>query len=206
MRVRPGLATLGGVLLLGGVVLFAGSTPFDDLRAPLAASGLLLLALAAVAGDTRLPDPLGVPGALLLASLLVSLLAVAGEGVGFLRQVRTQAGMTLDQRRDFALEDLLHFRKEELAEAQRVLPADASVLVLFNSAQNRHPAQLLAYYLRPRRLYFWQGAPFQLLDGRVLAMPDEAWLRSRGIRWALLLGGHRGLRVRVLPLEEVPRL
>ena len=203
MRLRPGLLALGALLALGGLALFAASTPLDDLRSPAVASGLLLLALGAAAGPTRLPVPLGVPGRLLVASLLVSLFVAAGEGVGFLRQVRAQAGMTLEERRDVALEDRVHFRKGELARVQRLLPEDAPVLVLFRGGVNLYPAQLLAYYLGPRRVYFWRwGAPPERRF-RWAAGPDPGWLRSRGIRFVVRVGGLS--RLRVQPVEEALR-
>ena len=207
MRARPVLLALGAILALGGLALFAVPSPLEDLRSPALVSGLFLLALGAAAGDRVPSGPLSAPRALLLASLLVSLFVAARDGVAFLRQARTQAGMTLSQRRDVALQELKGLRGQELAEAERAIPEDAAVVVLFNSARNRHAAELLAYYLRPRRLHFWrEGGFLQLVDGRAVALPDEAWLQRRGIRWALLLGGHQGDRVRALRLEEVPRL
>lgn len=206
MRLRPGLLVLGALLTAGGVALFALPGALDDLRSPALASGLVLLGVGAAARDFRVPASPGFPGWLLLASLLVSLVAASTEGVAFLRQVRSQAGTSLDERREAALAYRADLLGEELAEAGRALPSDASVLVLFNSGRNTFTAQLLAYYLRPRRLYFWrEGGAFQVVDGRVLALPGAGWLQERGIRWVLLLGGRTGSRVKVLPLAEVPR-
>lgn len=206
MRVRAALAVLGGLLALGGALLFAVPSPFDDVRSPAVAGGLALLALAAGCGDSRL-SPRNLAGTLLLASLLTSVLVTAGEGVAFLRQVRTQAAMSPTQRRDAFLEYSVGMRGSDLAEIQRTIPEDASVLILWNSRRNGYVAQLLTYYLRPRRVYFWRGGPaFHLLDGRAVGLPDEAWLRSRGIRWAVLLQGRLGSRARAVPLDEVPRL
>lgn len=205
MRLRPALGVLGALLLVAGLGLFVRSTPLDDLRSPLLLGGLLLLGLALAAGSLRVQ--VTAPRALLLASLLASVGAVAADGVEFLRQVRTQAGMTSVQRRDAALEETVGLRGAELAEAQRILPEDAAVLVLLNSSRNLYAAQLADYYLRPRRLYYWRDGPqFQLVDGRAAALPDRAWLEARGIRWALLLEGNLGNRLRALPLEEVPLL
>lgn len=201
MRLRPVLLALGALLAAGGVALFAVSTPLEDLRAPALACGLLLLGLGAFAGEARLPAPLGAPGALLVASLLVSLGVAAGDGVKFLRQVRAQARMSLDGRRDFALAELANLKSGEVARLQQALPADARVLVLFQGRRSLYPAQLLAYYLRPRPVYYWKRAPAR---GRA-EMPEEAWLRSRGIRWIVRLRGGLEQRFEVRRLEEGPR-
>lgn len=201
MRSRPVLGALGLVLLA-----LAPLVP-DDLRSPALAAGAGLLVLAAADGRTRIPRPRTAAAALLLASLAVSLLVAAADGVAFLRQVRAQARMSPVERRDAFLEYSLGLTGPQIAELQRTLPEDASVLILFNSVRNEYAAEMLGNLLRPRRLHLWtEGPRFHLVDGRAAALPDEAWLARRGIRWALLFEGRIGSRVRALPVDEVPRL
>lgn len=201
MRTRPVLGALGLAL--------AALAPFlpVDLRSPALAAGAGLLVLAAADGRSRLPRPRNPAAAILLASLAVSFLVAAADGVTFLRQVRAQARMSPVERRDAFLEYSVGLTGPQIAELQRTLPEDASVLVLFNSVRNEYAAEVLGYLLRPRRLHLWtEGPRFQLVDGRAAALPDEAWLARRGIRWALLVDGRIGSRVRAVPLHEVPRL
>lgn len=199
-RLSRVLAGLGGLALVVGLLpdLFPDlvnlrpPAPFDserppdlaDLRAPALALAALLFLLAAAARRVLLAEfPAGPVGALLALSLLGSLVLLASGSVGFLRQVRAQAGHTPDQKRAAFLDYQVGLRWAEIEEARRRIPEDGAALLLADRPSRGYPMLLVAYYLEPRRLYTW---PSRSTEGR---LPPEAWLRSRGITWAVRVSG-----------------
>lgn len=153
-----------------------------------------LLALAGAAGRrVRLPREMG----LVVLGLAVSLGPLAVGSVTFLRQVRAQWRMSPEERRAAFLDYQVGLDLAEIEEVRRLVPEDASMLVLQGWHRDAYTLQLVHYLLQPRRLYRWrEGPPFALLDGRPVALPDRQWLEDRGIRWVLEVYGREGRRVR----------